>query len=626
MCVSKARTWVSALWLLLLLRLLFPPPPPGASASHCTLPSPMNVHFVSKNMKNVLHWLPPEGIAEEKVNYTVKYLIYGTNKWIKNSECRNISQTWCDLSHETYDHKELYHARVKAFLNGNCSDWAESARFNPFTDIIVTPPKKWRRGPGEEPEYLHQIYPSLQYNVTVFNKKIKKRWTFCIKNNSLEVQQLEPNTGYCVTVQIYITPLLLSGFSEERCIDTLKDPTFKQTTIIFGYILPVFLTVLIILVPSCCIYRYIHKAKQTYPKNLVLKPSNQFGGDVFVPSEKIIVNFITVTIVDEYKNEYKNSPENTHFLDHASNSDGNNVEETFSKELEEKHSPDSCLIEGSENEQDGNRPSMTTLGSQCTPGQRHNDEVVVYEFDMRAEDGIPTENTQEEFHTKENISALEELLHNSPKALSLIPEKGPSYYLPYNVRAPNIFLVQNLSELYLNEMDPIPDNLCDDLQPPLINLMTEKLDQAFCPECGMVTDICLVHDQKEPFLDSVGCFPKEPQTFRNMMTRYTASPYCPQFVTWASKDQQAAKEVEEQSLIVAWGPQTGRLYLPSLSNFRNEIHEQIIENKKYEDSLGKGLFSRLYERPYSDEPLEEKKEVYLQQLKEQWGLHIQTQA
>nr|XP_056709250.1 interleukin-20 receptor subunit alpha-like [Euleptes europaea] len=607
----------------------------------------MNVHFVSKNMKNILHWLPPEGIAEEKVNYTVKYLIYGTNKWIKNSECKNISQTWCDLSHETYDHKELYHARVKAFSNGNCSGWAESARFNPFTDtkidppafslsstensisVIVTPPEKWRRGPEEEPEYLHQIYLSLQYNVTVFNKKIKKRWAFCIKNNSLEVQQLEPNTGYCVTVQIYITPLLLSGFSKEHCIDTLKDPTFKQTTtIIFGYILPVFLTVLIILVPSCCAYRYIHTAKQTYPKNLVLKHSNQSGGDVFVPSEKIVVNFITVTIVDEYKN----SLENSHFIDHSKSSngicDGNNVEEiSLKEELEEKHSPDTCLTEEFENKQNGSRLPATACGSHCTFGQRYNEEVVVYEFDMRAEDGLPNENKQKELHLKENVFAVEGLLlSSSPKARSPTPERGPSYYLPFDVRAPNMFLVQKLSELLLNEMEPVPENLCNDLQPPLINLVTGQVDQAFCPECGMVTDICLVHDQKEPFLDRVGSVPKEPESFTKVMTRYTASPYCPQFVTWASQDQQAAKEAEEKSLIVAWGPQTGRLYLPSLSNLKNEIHEQIIENQKYDESLGERLFCKRYERPYSDEPLEEKKEVYLQQLKEQWGLHIPTQA
>uniref|UniRef100_A0A670I564 Interleukin 20 receptor subunit alpha n=1 Tax=Podarcis muralis TaxID=64176 RepID=A0A670I564_PODMU len=106
------------------------------TALRCTLPSPRNVHFVSRNLKNVLHWLPPEGIPEDKLIYSVKY---GTTRWIQDAECRNISQTWCDLSRGTSDHKELYHARVKAFLNGSCSSWTESPRFNPLTDSKETP-------------------------------------------------------------------------------------------------------------------------------------------------------------------------------------------------------------------------------------------------------------------------------------------------------------------------------------------------------------------------------------------------------------------------------------------------------------------------------------------------------
>ncbi|XP_029141460.1 interleukin-20 receptor subunit alpha [Protobothrops mucrosquamatus] len=144
-------------------------------------------------MKNILHWLPPEGIAENKLNYKVKYLIYGTDKWIKYPECKNINQTWCDLSQETYNHKEQYHARVKVSLKGNCSVWAESPRFNPFTEttidppafslsstensisVTVVPPEKWKRNPREEPIYLQEIYSGLQYNVSVFNKNINKR-------------------------------------------------------------------------------------------------------------------------------------------------------------------------------------------------------------------------------------------------------------------------------------------------------------------------------------------------------------------------------------------------------------------------------------------------------------------
>uniref|UniRef100_A0A670XYN1 Fibronectin type-III domain-containing protein n=1 Tax=Pseudonaja textilis TaxID=8673 RepID=A0A670XYN1_PSETE len=45
-------------------------------SSHCLLPSPRNVSFISRNMKNILHWLPPEGIVENKLNYKVKYLMY----------------------------------------------------------------------------------------------------------------------------------------------------------------------------------------------------------------------------------------------------------------------------------------------------------------------------------------------------------------------------------------------------------------------------------------------------------------------------------------------------------------------------------------------------------------------
>lgn len=41
--------------------------------------------------------------------------------------------------------------------------------------VVVAPPEKWKGDPREKPEYLHQIYPDLQYNVSVFNKAIRKK-------------------------------------------------------------------------------------------------------------------------------------------------------------------------------------------------------------------------------------------------------------------------------------------------------------------------------------------------------------------------------------------------------------------------------------------------------------------
>ncbi|XP_076189805.1 interleukin-20 receptor subunit alpha isoform X3 [Aptenodytes patagonicus] len=189
-----------AAWLLLLLPLLLPPPPAAHTGElYCSLPNPRNVHFESINMKNVLHWSAPEGIGDG-VLYKVKYSVYGVGKWIRKPECRNINRTWCDLSSETSDYEEQYYASVKAFLSGMCSNWTETTRFNPLTDtkidppmvsvssteksisIILTAPEKWKRSPEGESISLLQVYPGLQYNVSVLNKKTKKRvWHYTDK-------------------------------------------------------------------------------------------------------------------------------------------------------------------------------------------------------------------------------------------------------------------------------------------------------------------------------------------------------------------------------------------------------------------------------------------------------------
>ncbi|XP_066471044.1 interleukin-20 receptor subunit alpha [Tiliqua scincoides] len=632
----QALKWMSALWFLVL-QLAALPLAPVASASPCTLPSPRNVHFVSKNMKNILHWLPPEGIAEDELSYTVKYLIYGTNKWIKSSSCKNTSRTWCDLSLETYNHKELYHASVKAFSSGSCSSWAESLRFNPLTDshidppafaisstetsisVIVVPPEKWKGDPKEKPEYLHQIYPDLQYNVSVFNKTIRKKWMFSIKNNRLDVLQLESNTVYCVTVQVYITPLLLSGYSKENCIATLKDPAFKQTTILLECILPVLLIGLFILVSSCCIYRYIHITEQTYPKNLVLKNSKKHQGDLFVPTEKTAVSFISVIIVDQCKALQEDIHLRGNAENFAGDRAGNNAEKETSKVPEDEHSHETCHNEEAvlENEQDGNGSRVTRLHSHDTRGQRQSEDVVVYEFDVRGEDATPNEEEQGELCLKENMGALGSL----PKALSgLAMETEQSYCPQYDVGPPGAFSVYKLEELLSNKVVPV------NLQVSLINLVA--LDQDFCPDCGVASDICLAPDKKEPFWDEKGVMLRETQALTFTMTRNTTTSYCSctnvilPFVTLTSRDQEGAEGDHEQSTVIDWDPQTRAPFLLDLSSSTNE---EITETEKCAELLEEGMLSRLYNRKCSDDLSEGDEEAYLLQLKEQWELEIQMQ-
>ncbi|CAI5770172.1 interleukin-20 receptor subunit alpha isoform X1 [Podarcis lilfordi] len=638
MCGAEALPWFSALGLLLLRLAVVPAPAePVASALRCTLPSPRNVHFVSRNLKNVLHWLPPEGIPEDKLIYSVKYLVYGTARWINDAECRNISQTWCDLSHGTSDHKELYHARVKAFLNGSCSSWTESPRFNPLTDtkidppafalssaeksisVIVAAPKTWSRNSRNEPNYLHEIYPTLQYNVSVFNTKKKTQWMFCIKSNRLDVFHLESNTVYCVTVQVYIMPLLFSGLSKD-CIATLRDSAFKEAaTILLGYILPVLLTVLIILVLCCCVYRYIHITKQKYPTNLVLKYSDKCERGNLFPSEKTVINFITINIAEEQKT----SLEDTRLLGSAHSRDGccdgNSVEGKASEvQLAQQDSQDACLNEEVmfENEQDENKLPMMKLVSQRASGEKHEDEVVVYEFDLRAED---TTLVQEKLSLKAGICALEGLLHKLQKVPpDLITDGTEQAYCPqFGVGAPGICSGEQPRETLLNKMGSGHNGL----QVPSQNLVPNKPGQTFCPQCNVVADPCLAHNQKETFFDEKRAALEKPQTFANVVTRSATSKH----QTWATQDQEAAKKAkveDEQNIIIDWDPQTGILNIP-LSNL---ISDEILENEKYEDSLEEGLLSRVYERQCSAELLERDEERYLLHLKEQWGLHIQMQT
>uniref|UniRef100_A0A8C0GWD9 Interleukin 20 receptor subunit alpha n=1 Tax=Chelonoidis abingdonii TaxID=106734 RepID=A0A8C0GWD9_CHEAB len=465
---------------------------------YCSLPSPRNVHFESKNLKNILHWSPPEELGEG-VLYKVKYLIYGIGKWIKKSECKNISRTWCDLSNETYNHEDQYYASVKAFFSGSCSRWTETARFNPLTDtkidppavtvssteksvsIVLTAPEKWKRTPEEESISLYQVYSGLQYNVSVLNKKTKKRWVFSIKNNTLVVPRLESNTVYCVNVQTYVTtPLLLSGFSKEHCIATLKEQT---VTIVFGCILPIILTGLIISMAGYYVYRYIHVSKQKHPANLVLHYTDKCDERVFIPSEKVVVNFITINMMGEYKT----SQETINLIGRASHScssihDENRVDDKpLKRALEVKH-----VIDTSE------------------------DVKILPDSDW-----------------KEEAAAPEELL--------------------------------------------------DDTQ---IDLGTEKIGQSYCPQLRTITQ--------------------------------------------SLQDQTGTMEVEEgdeQTILVDWDPHTGRLYIPTLSSFGSNEHEEVFEHEVCDQPAKEGLLSKLCKRQASNEPSEDQ-EPYLLQFKEQWELHI----
>ncbi|KFV02679.1 Interleukin-20 receptor subunit alpha, partial [Tauraco erythrolophus] len=524
---------------------------------------------------------------------------YGVGKWIRKPECRNINRTWCDLSSETSDYEEQYYASVKAFLNGMCSDWMETTRFNPLTDtkidppmvnvssteksisIILTAPEMWKRSPEGESVSLLQVYPGLQYNVSVLNKKTKKRWFFSISNNTLVVPWLQPGTAYCVSAQIYVTtPLLHSGFSKEYCITTLKDKTADETiTIIFGYVLPIMLAVLFISMTCYCVHRYTHVSKQKHPTNLVWHYTDKCKERVFIPCEKIVVNLITINM-----DEYKPSQESNHLSERKSPHyctvyNGSKGKDLPSKELlETKHLLDISHEEISHEEdvlaeadQTGNWPSYGQPGTKNTWRQK-NAGTVEYEHDVRAEDFSPGQKL-EDLGLKEKTSAPRGLLGEPQIALgdSINMKTGQPYCPQLEPRATDPCLGQKIEELNFKMVDAA-DELLGKTHTDLVDLDTEKSGQTSYPQLGKIA-------------------------------------------------QGLTEKEGGQTILVDWDPHTGRLYIPTLSSSENQVCEGIF---KYDEPDEEGILSRLYEKEVSDESSEDQ-EMYLLQFKEQWGLHVEME-
>nr|XP_012807159.2 interleukin-20 receptor subunit alpha [Jaculus jaculus] len=276
-------------------------------------------------MQNILRWNPPAELQGAEVTYTVQYFIYGQKKWLSKPECRNINRTYCDLSVETSDYEHQYYAKVKAMWETNCSRWAETTRFYPFLEtqigppevalttgeksisITLTAPEKWKRNPEDSTVSMQQIYPNLKYNVSVYNTKSKRMWSQSITNHTLVLSWLEPSTLYCVQLEAFVPgPPRLIQPSHKQCVSTLEDQASAlKVRIILWYVLPTSVIMFLLFVIGYSIYRYIHVGKEKHPANLILLYGSELGKRFFVPAEKLVINFITVNILEDSRMSQK---------------------------------------------------------------------------------------------------------------------------------------------------------------------------------------------------------------------------------------------------------------------------------------------------------------------------------
>ncbi|KAM6915118.1 interleukin-20 receptor subunit alpha [Xenentodon cancila] len=262
------------------------------SVSH-SLPSPTNVSFSSVNLRNVLHWFPGNG-APDDTHFTVEYAIYGDSipgskgkrvHWRAVRQCTNIMRTWCDLSPETWDEEQGYHARVRALVRTASSKWASTQRrFDPKSDTTFGPPLVSVelednsaiisiKGPIRYPVNnlstaisMKAIYPHMTYNLSIHTTHRNQTHHFPVINSSYKYRLLEYNTEYCFSARSRFLSMPVDCQSSAwECLTTPQDPVIEQLRmVVVGIVVPA-LFICTIVVVGYILHVYVAGKEQKSP-------------------------------------------------------------------------------------------------------------------------------------------------------------------------------------------------------------------------------------------------------------------------------------------------------------------------------------------------------------------------
>uniref|UniRef100_A0A3B1IN17 Interleukin 20 receptor, alpha n=1 Tax=Astyanax mexicanus TaxID=7994 RepID=A0A3B1IN17_ASTMX len=286
---------------------------------------PQDVHFYSINLRNLLLWSPGKDTAHG-TTYTVEYATYGDAlggsdqvAWKPAEQCRDITDTECDLTDQTDEMNEDYFARVKANGPNSHSHWVETERrFRPFSDTIMGPPKvkvilvenymhvklkgpfQWKSSRMKKGCSLWKIFPRMVYNISVFNNKSK---------NMVGVQQkifYLTLCNYCFKVMFNV--YTLSHFAQ-------------MMMLIFGGVIPSAICLFILAAVGAFTYYYICDHRQKLPTSTEIV-SVEETGKTFQPEKPLIINlnlFSTNLSTEEWKQKplgalYHDDSENEHLL------------------------------------------------------------------------------------------------------------------------------------------------------------------------------------------------------------------------------------------------------------------------------------------------------------------------
>ncbi|XP_051792987.1 LOW QUALITY PROTEIN: interleukin-20 receptor subunit alpha [Acanthochromis polyacanthus] len=294
---------------------------------HCTVssspPSPINVSFSSLNLRNVLHWFPADGTPDH-AHFNVEYAIYGDSikgskgrrvNWRAVKKCTEIVRTWCDLSNETWDLEQGYHARVRAVGRKSSSKWAVTRRrFDPKLDTSFGPPLvsvetennsvtislkgPMRYQPNNHTPVVSMaaLYPQMTYNLSIRNNQRNQVHHFSVVTGPFKYQLMDYNTEYCFSAESkFLSMPNQCQSSAWHCITTPKDPVIEQMQwVVVGIVVPS-LCVCVIVVAAYFLYHYLTGKGQKSP--YILNPPSFHPPPLTFPPENL--NFILISIIKD---------------------------------------------------------------------------------------------------------------------------------------------------------------------------------------------------------------------------------------------------------------------------------------------------------------------------------------
>ncbi|XP_067428932.1 interleukin-20 receptor subunit alpha [Thunnus thynnus] len=285
-------------------------------------PSPINVTFSSVNLWNVVHWFPGHGTPDD-THFTVQYAIYGDRvegskgrrvNWRAVQHCTEIVRSWCDLSNETSDLEQGYHAKVRAVGRRASSKWVITRRFDPKSDTTFGPPflsveiennsaiislkgpMKYlptNQTPGIS---MATLYPHMTYYLYIHNTRRDQMHHIPVVSSPYKYHLMEYDTKYCFSAKSrFLSMPVECQSSAWHCITMSRDPVIGQLQRVVVGIVVSSACMCMLLVVGYLLYHYLTGKGQKSP--YILDTPSFHSAPLTFPPEK--PNLILITVMKD---------------------------------------------------------------------------------------------------------------------------------------------------------------------------------------------------------------------------------------------------------------------------------------------------------------------------------------